>query len=146
MFRIFKMKKYVEFNLATSRTFKYDCITKTREMFSFLPVINNSVTIWLRFLLLTKSTITSSKDINTSRFLSWLSSPTFFQRILILYLFYLGCAHQYFYRHLAYYLNIQISLQIFTTFKLLRFFSIQILNIQINFINNTIIIIIFPFY
>ena len=30
---------------------KYDCVMKTREMFIFLPLINNLVTIGLNFLL-----------------------------------------------------------------------------------------------
>ena len=42
---------------------------KTKEMFSFLPIINNSVTIGLRFLLLSLSAITSKKTINILRFL-----------------------------------------------------------------------------
>ena len=37
---------------------------KTREMFSFLPLRNNSVTIRLNFLLLSISAIISSKTVN----------------------------------------------------------------------------------
>ena len=57
-------------------------------MFNFLPLINNSVTTGLRFLLLIISAIIPSKTINTLRF---------FQRYIL----------QYFYKHLAYSLNIQ---------------------------------------
>ena len=35
---------------------KSDCVIKTREIFSSLPLINNSVTIALKFLLLSIST------------------------------------------------------------------------------------------
>ena len=44
-------------------------VIKTREMFSFLPLINNSVTIELNFLILSISAIISSKTINILRFL-----------------------------------------------------------------------------
>ena len=37
------------FHLTSFDILKYDCVIKTREMFSFLPLINNSVTIELRF-------------------------------------------------------------------------------------------------
>ena len=43
---------------------------KTTEMFDFLPLINNSVTIGLSFLLLSISAIISSNAINSSRSLS----------------------------------------------------------------------------
>ena len=43
------MKKWVEFSLTSFGTLKYDCVIKTREMFSFLPLINNSVTIEFSF-------------------------------------------------------------------------------------------------
>ena len=58
-------------------TFKYGCVKKAREMFSFPPLINNSVTIWLTFLLLSISATISSKR-------------------LIIYVFYLGCSSQFF--------------------------------------------------
>ena len=41
---------------------------KTRMIFDFLPLINNSVTIGLSFLLLSISDIISSKTINIFRF------------------------------------------------------------------------------
>ena len=43
LFGIFMIKKWVEFNLTSSGTLKYDCVIKTREMFNFLPLINKSV-------------------------------------------------------------------------------------------------------
>ena len=49
LFGIFMIKKWVEFSLTSFGTLKYDCVTKTREMFIFLPLINNSVTIELFF-------------------------------------------------------------------------------------------------
>ena len=42
---------------------------KAREIFSFLPLINNSVTIGSTFLLLSIAAVKSSKTINISRFL-----------------------------------------------------------------------------
>ena len=42
---IFMMKKCVEFNLTSFGTLKYECVIKTIEILSFLPLINNSVTI-----------------------------------------------------------------------------------------------------
>ena len=53
---------------------KKDRVIKTREMFSFLPLINNSVTIGFRFLLLSISAIISLKTINILRFLFELHS------------------------------------------------------------------------
>ena len=44
---------------------KYDCVIKAIEILSFLPLINNSVTTGLSFLLLIISAIISSKTINT---------------------------------------------------------------------------------
>ena len=55
--------------------------------FIFLPLINNSVTIGFSFLLLIISAIISSKAISNLRF-------------------FLDCNLQYFYKHLAYHLNI----------------------------------------
>ena len=51
--------KCVEFSLTSFRTLKYDYTTKTIEMFNFLPLINNSVTTGLSFLLLAISAIMS---------------------------------------------------------------------------------------
>ena len=64
------MKKWVEFNLTSFGTLKYYCVIKTRDMFSFLPLINNSVTIEFRFLLLIISAIISPKSIYILRSLS----------------------------------------------------------------------------
>ena len=50
---------------------------KTREMFSFLPLIDNSATIWLSFLLLSISAIISPKMINILGFLFGLNSSIF---------------------------------------------------------------------
>ena len=69
-------------------TAKSECVTKTREMFSFLPLINNSVTIGLSFLLLSVLAIISSKTINIFRF-------------------YLNCILQYFYKYLSCHSSIQ---------------------------------------
>ena len=55
----------------------YDCVIKIREMFSFLPQINKSVTIEFSFLLLIISAIISSKIINILRSLSVLYSSIF---------------------------------------------------------------------
>ena len=57
-------------------TLKLDFMIKTREMFSFPALTNNSVTIELSFLLLRISAIVSSKT--------------------MFYLFYLGCILQCF--------------------------------------------------
>ena len=64
LFGLFIMKKWVVFNLTSFGTLKYDYIIKTREIFDFLPLINNSVTTEFNFLLLIKSAIISSKNIN----------------------------------------------------------------------------------
>ena len=72
------MKKWVEFGLASFGNLKYDCVIKTREIFSFLPQINKSVTIEFSFLLLTISAIISSETINILRSLSGLYSTIFF--------------------------------------------------------------------
>ena len=60
-------------------------------MFSFLPLINNSVTVGLSFLLLIISAIGSSSTINTLHFL-------------------LGLYSSIFYENPAYYLNIEEKL------------------------------------
>ena len=82
------MKKWVEFNLTAFGTLKYDCLIKKREMFNFLPLINNSITTEFSFLLLIISAIISSKTINILRFL-----PKFYSSI--------------FYKYLVYHLSIQ---------------------------------------
>ena len=51
----------VEFSLTYLGTLTYDCVINAREIFSFLPLINNSVAIGLNILLLIISPITSSK-------------------------------------------------------------------------------------
>ena len=50
---------------------------KNKRIFRFLPIINNSVTVGLRFLLLSISAIMSSKTINIFRFLFGLYSSVF---------------------------------------------------------------------
>ena len=70
LFGIFMMKKWLEFSLTSFGTLRYDYVIKTREMFSFLPVINNSIIIEFSFLLLMISAIISSKNINILRSLS----------------------------------------------------------------------------
>ena len=70
LFGIFMMKKWLEFSLTSFGTLRYDYVIKTKEMFSFLPVINNSIIIEFSFLLLMISAIISSKNINILRSLS----------------------------------------------------------------------------
>ena len=53
------------------------CVIKTREMFSFLCLVNNSVTIGLILLLLSISAVISSAAINILCFLFGLYSSTF---------------------------------------------------------------------
>ena len=48
---------YYLLSLTFLGTLKHYCVIKTREMFSFLPLIDKSFTIELRFLLLSISTI-----------------------------------------------------------------------------------------
>ena len=69
--------KYVVFSLTYFGTLKYDCVIKTIEMLSFLPLISNSVTNGLSILLLIISELISSKTIDTSRFLPRLYSSIF---------------------------------------------------------------------
>ena len=45
LFGMFIMEKWVEFSLTFFGTLKYDFVIKTKEMFSFQPLINKSVTI-----------------------------------------------------------------------------------------------------
>ena len=63
----------VVFSLTCFGTLKYDRLIKTRERFSFLPLINNSVTTELSFSLLSISAIILSKTNNISRILFGLS-------------------------------------------------------------------------
>ena len=63
---------------------KHDCVFKAKVLFSFLVWINNSVTVGASFVLL----IISSNSVDISRF-------------------FVGYKHQYFYKNLSYYENIQ---------------------------------------
>ena len=74
---VFAIKKWVVFSLTSFGTLKYDWVIKTREIFNFLPLINNSVTIKFSFLFLIISAIISSKTINILRSLSTLYSSIF---------------------------------------------------------------------
>ena len=58
-------------------TLKYDCVTKTIEIFKFLPLVNNFVTIELSFLSLIISGFISSKTSNILRFFPRLYSSIF---------------------------------------------------------------------
>ena len=49
LFGIFMVKKCVEFSLTSFGTLKYDCVIKTIEMFNFVSLINNSVSIGSTF-------------------------------------------------------------------------------------------------
>ena len=49
LFGIFMVKKCVEFSLTSFGTLKYDCVIKTIEMFNFIYLINNSVSIGSTF-------------------------------------------------------------------------------------------------
>ena len=73
LFGVFIIKEWVEFSLTSFGTLKYGCVPKTREMFNFLPLWNNSVVIEFSFLLLIISAIKSSKTINILRSLPVLS-------------------------------------------------------------------------
>ena len=61
----FHNKIFCRVDSNTFRYLKYDCVIKASELFSFLPLINSSVTIGLSFLLTIISAIMSSKAINT---------------------------------------------------------------------------------
>ena len=63
-FGIFAITEWVVFSLKSFGNLKYDWVTKTREIFQFLPLIKDSVTIEFSFLLLIISAIISSKAIN----------------------------------------------------------------------------------
>ena len=58
------MKKCVLSFLTSLGTLKYDCVTKIKEIFNFLPLMNNSLIIEFNYLLLVISAIISSKTIN----------------------------------------------------------------------------------
>ena len=49
LFGILIMKKWVVFNLTSLGTLSYDWVIKTREIFNFLPLMNNSVTTEFNF-------------------------------------------------------------------------------------------------
>ena len=66
------IKNRVEFSLASFGTLKHDCVIKAKKTFSFLPLINNSVTTEFSFLLLIISAITSLKTIQFLHSLSTL--------------------------------------------------------------------------
>ena len=70
LFGIFMMKKWLEFSLTSFGTLRYDYVIKTREMFSFLPVINSSIIIEFSVWLLMISAIIPSKTVNILRSLS----------------------------------------------------------------------------
>ena len=59
-----KVLFYSEFSLTSFGTLTYGCVIKTIEMFNFLPLINNSITNGLSFLLFITLAIISSKAIN----------------------------------------------------------------------------------
>ena len=62
------IKKCVEFSLTSFGTVKYDCVIKTIEILSFLPLINNSAITGFSLLLLIISAIMSSSPIDILRF------------------------------------------------------------------------------
>ena len=72
---IFMIKKWVVFSLTSCATLKYDCVIKIREIFNFLPLINNSITTGFNLLLRIISAMISSKTINILHSLSILYSP-----------------------------------------------------------------------
>ena len=55
---------------------------KTREIFNFIPLLNNSVTVGLSFLLLSISAVISSNAINIFHVLFGLYSSIFFIKII----------------------------------------------------------------
>ena len=57
LLRIFIIKKCVEFSLTSFSSLKYECVIKTMEILSFLPLMNTSLTIGFSFLLLIISAI-----------------------------------------------------------------------------------------
>ena len=71
------IKTWVKYNLTSFGTLKFDCVIKTKEIFSFLPLINNSVTIEFSFLLLIMSAIVLLKKMSILCSLSTMYSPIF---------------------------------------------------------------------
>ena len=53
---------------------KYDCVIKTRQVFNFFPLINNSFTVLLSFWLFCTSGMVSSNTISTLHFFPGLYS------------------------------------------------------------------------
>ena len=47
LFGIFIIKECIEFSLTSFYNLTYDCLIKATEMFNFLRLINNSVTVGL---------------------------------------------------------------------------------------------------
>ena len=66
------IKQGEEFHQTFFGTGKYNCVMKTSEMFTFLPLISKSLTIGSRYSLLIISTIISSNTINTLHFFKML--------------------------------------------------------------------------
>ena len=91
------MKTSAKFSLTSLDTLKFDCVIKAIQMFNFLPLINNSVTIGFDILLLIISAIISSKTI-VLRFLLY---------FFVFFIVFFNCILQYFYKDLAYHLGIQ---------------------------------------
>ena len=94
---IIVMKTSAKFSLTSLDTLKFDCVIKAIQMFNFLPLINNSVTIGFDILLLIISAIISSKTI-VLRFLLY---------FFVFFIVFFNCILQYFYKDLAYHLGIQ---------------------------------------
>ena len=65
------------FSVISLGNLEYDWVIKPIEIINFLPIINNSVTTAITFLLLIISAIISSKTTNTIFFLSGLYSSVF---------------------------------------------------------------------
>ena len=70
-------KKCIQLSVTSFGILKLDCVMKTREKFSFLPMVNNSVAIGFRFLLVIISAIIPSKNINILHFLVGFYSSLF---------------------------------------------------------------------
>ena len=65
LFGIFAIKKWVILSLTSFGTLNYDCVIKVIEIYNFLPLITNSVTIKFNFFQLIISSIISSKTITS---------------------------------------------------------------------------------
>ena len=103
LFGIFIIKKCVWFRLISFGTEKWVCVIKTVKIFSFLPLINSSVTTWLNILLLIMSAIILSKTSNALHFLHSL---------------------QYFYRYPSSFILFEYLVKAFGSFRFSRpFFS-----------------------